>query len=95
MLGISQMEVRNYGICRLNLMPLGGGDDSVDYGTFDDDDKNIIAIKDDAVKTKGYFIYPSQLFKNVVKNAKTNESLNTDLAKVFTAIESSCQWLRF
>lgn len=66
-----------------------GGDDSVDYGTFADDDKNIIAIKDDAVKTKGYFIYPSQLFKNVVASAKTNESLNTDLAKVFTAIESS------
>ena len=66
-----------------------GGDDSVDYGTFDDDDKNIIAIKDDAIKTKGYFIYPSQLFKNVVATANTNESLNTDLAAIFTAIESS------
>ena len=27
-------------------------------------------IKDDAIKTKGYFIYPSQLFVNIAKNAK-------------------------
>lgn len=46
-------------------------------------------IKDDAIKTKGYFIYPSQLFVNVSKTANTNESLNTDLAKIFSDIESS------
>ena len=46
-------------------------------------------IKDDAIKTKGYFIYPSQLFANIAANANTNESLNTDLAAIFAAIESS------
>lgn len=46
-------------------------------------------IKEDAIKTKGYFIYPSQLFCNIAKNANTNDSLNTDLAKIFSAIESS------
>lgn len=46
-------------------------------------------VKDDAVKTKGYFIYPSQLFANVAARAKTNESLNTDLAAIFASIESS------
>lgn len=46
-------------------------------------------LKDDAVKTKGYFIYPSQLFANIAANANTNEHLNTDLAAIFTAIESS------
>ena len=46
-------------------------------------------IKDDAVKTKGYFIYPSQLFSNVVKQARSNENLNTYLKDVFDAIESS------
>jgi len=46
-------------------------------------------IKDDAIKTKGYFIYPSQLFANVAKNANSNESLNTDLAAIFAAIEES------
>ena len=42
-----------------------------------------------AIKTKGYFIYPSQLFENIAKTANTNESLNTDLAAIFSAIESS------
>ncbi len=64
------------------------GDKAVQYASLPD---SVITseIKDDAIKTKGYFIYPSQLFCNVVKNANTNESLNTDLAKIFTAIESS------
>jgi len=65
-----------------------GGDDSIHYAELGDD---VISedIKDDAVKTKGYFIYPSQLFANVAKNANTNESLNTDLAKIFSEIETS------
>lgn len=65
-----------------------GGDPDVNYAGLDDD---IITteIKDDAIKTKGYFIYPSQLFCNIAKNANTNESLNTDLATIFSAIESS------
>lgn len=64
------------------------GDDSINYAELSD---SVITpeIKDDAVKTKGYFIYPSQLFDNVVKNADSNESLNTDLKNIFTEIESS------
>ena len=63
-------------------------DDSINYAKLGD---NVITpeIKDDAIKTKGYFIYPSQLFANVAKDANTNESLNTDLAAIFAAIESS------
>jgi type I restriction enzyme M protein len=65
-----------------------GGDTSVDYAVLND-----IAItpgiKRDAIKTKGYFIYPSQLFANVAANANSNDSLNTDLAKIFSAIETS------
>lgn len=65
-----------------------GGDESVNYAELDD---GIITseIRDDAIKTKGYFIYPSELFANVVKHANTNDSLNTDLADIFRAIESS------
>lgn len=66
-----------------------GGDDSVNYAAMDDSDENIIASKDDAIRTKGYFLYPSQLFSNVAANAHTNENLNTDLAAVFAAIENS------
>lgn len=46
-------------------------------------------IKDDAVKTKGYFIMPSQLFSNVVKNARNNDNLNTDLKSIFDDIQAS------
>lgn len=65
-----------------------GGDDSINYAELSDD---VITpeIKDDAVKTKGYFIYPSQLFVNVVKDADTNPNLNTDLKAIFDSIESS------
>ncbi len=65
-----------------------GGDDSINYAELSDD---IITneIKDDAVKTKGYFIYPSQLFSNVVANADKNSNLNTDLNAIFVSIENS------
>lgn len=65
-----------------------GGDDSVNYAKYPDD-KITSEIKDDAIKTKGYFIYPSQLFVNVAKKANTNPNLNTDLKAIYDAIESS------
>ena len=63
-------------------------DDSINYAALPD---SVITpeIKDDAIKTRGYFIYPSQLFANVVAAANSNDSLNTDLAKIFAAIEAS------
>lgn len=63
-------------------------DESIHYAELGD---QVITpdIKDDAIKTKGYFIYPSQLFVNVAKSANTNESLNTDLAAIFANIEAS------
>lgn len=65
-----------------------GGDESVNYASLPD---TVITpeIKEDAVKTKGYFIYPSQLFVNVEKNASRNSNLNIDLKNIFDAIENS------
>lgn len=64
------------------------GDDSINYAELPN---SVITpeIKDDAIKTKGYFIYPSQLFANVAKDANDNKNLNTDLATIFGNIESS------
>jgi type I restriction enzyme M protein len=64
------------------------GDSSIQYAQLAD---SVITpeIKDDAIKTKGYFVYPSQLFANIAQGAGTNETLNTDLAKIFAAIEAS------
>ncbi len=63
-------------------------DESINYAKMADD---VITpeIKDDAIKTKGYFIYPHQLFANIAETADTNESLNADLGKIFTEIEAS------
>ena len=46
-------------------------------------------FKPGTVEDKGFFILPSQLFKNVVENASQNENLNEDLANIFQAIEKS------
>jgi len=64
------------------------GDESIHYAQMPD---SVITpeVKEDAVKTKGYFLYPSQLFTNVATKANTNESLNTDLARIFADIEGS------
>ena len=64
------------------------GDESIDYtgmgdDEIDDEQKRVI------IEEKGYFIYPSQLFKNVVKNASSNANLNTDLDQIFKSIEGS------
>lgn len=65
-----------------------GGDESINYEEISED---LITpeVRDDAIKTKGYFIMPSQLFSNVVKTARQNEHLNTDLKDIFDDIESS------
>lgn len=65
-------------------------DESIVYASLED---SIITpeIKDDAIKTKGYFIYPSQLFVNIARTANENPNLNTDLAKIFTEIEGSAK----
>lgn len=66
------------------------GDETIKYARISDD---VITeeIKKDAIKTKGYFIYPSQLFENIVKTATKNENLNTQLDKIFKEIEKSAE----
>ncbi len=67
-----------------------GGDENVDYSSLPDE--NIPdEIKCDAIRTKGYFIYPSQLFCNIADKANTNPDLNTDLSAIFAAVESSAK----
>ena len=53
-------------------------------------DEEAETAKDDIVKEKGFFILPSQLFENVLENArKDNTDLNEKLAKIFKEIEGS------
>ena len=57
-----------------------GGDESINYEEISED---LITpeVRDDAIKTKGYFIMPSQLFSSVVKTARQNEHLNTNFKR--------------
>ncbi len=63
-------------------------DEQTDYASLSD---SIITpeIKEDAIKTKGFFIYPSQLFTNIAKTANNNKNLNTQLSEIFSEIEAS------
>ena len=62
-----------------------------DFNYADMPDEDAIGGKDDAVQTKGFFMLPSQLFQNVVKNAENDENLNEHLSAIFRAIEASAQ----
>ncbi len=60
-----------------------------DYATISDGAAE--PIRDDLVKTKGFFILPSELFHNLKFRAKDDENLNETLEKVFKNIEASAQ----
>ena len=64
------------------------GDVEFEYSEISDEEAEQ-DFRANTVKEKGFFILPSQLFKNIVKTAKDNENLNTDLANIFKAIEGS------
>ena len=64
------------------------GDLEFDYAEISDQEAEQ-DFRPNTVEDKGFFILPSQLFKNVVKTAKNNENLNTDLANIFKDIEGS------
>jgi len=65
------------------------GGTTFDYAALADGDAE--EARDDLVKTKGFFILPSELFENVRKGATTDENLNETLEAVFKNIESSAQ----
>ncbi|MDR3149904.1 MAG: type I restriction-modification system subunit M [Oscillospiraceae bacterium] len=54
-------------------------------------DKDAEQARDDMVKTKGFFILPSELFENVNSRASNDENLNETLEKAFKNIEASAQ----
>ena len=65
------------------------GDKNFDYAKLDDESAE--QAREDLVRTKGFFILPSELFENVRKKAPSDENLNETLAKVFRNIENSAQ----
>lgn len=52
-------------------------------------DEEAESAKNDLISEKGFFIYPSQLFRNVKERAPHDENLNETLEKIFRDIENS------
>ncbi|MDR0930796.1 MAG: type I restriction-modification system subunit M [Clostridiales bacterium] len=65
------------------------GNTSFDYAKMPDTQAKF--ARKEIVKTKGYFILPSELFENILKVAKNDDNLNETLEKIFKNIESSAQ----
>jgi len=65
------------------------GDASFDYAKLDDAQAE--TIREDMVRTKGFFILPSELFENVRRRAPHDEDLNETLERIFQHIEDSAR----
>lgn len=64
-----------------------GGTESFSYEDIDDISAEI--YRKNLIYEKGFFIYPSELFANVLKNSRSYENLNITLEKIFKNIEDS------
>ncbi len=78
-------NITNY----INEGEIAAGNTDFDYAKLSDIEAE--EAREDMVKTKGFFILPSQLFCNVRKNAHNNKDLNETLEKVFKSIEASAK----
>lgn len=68
------------------------GDTDFNYADLIDEQVNDLfgtSLKGEIINEKGFFIYPSQLYSNIVKNAHTNINLNKGLDEIFKSIEAS------
>lgn len=80
---------------RINKQERESGDIEFDYASLDDEDiKSVEGFKEGLISEIGFFLYPSQLFCNVVKNASKDENLNMTLEKVFRSVEESAKGTR-
>ncbi len=73
----------------INEGEIEAGNDGFDYAMLSDEDAE--QAREDLVKTKGFFILPSELFCNVRKRAASDENLNMTLERVFNHIEDSAK----
>ncbi len=73
----------------INEGEIEAGNEGFDYALLSDEDAR--QAREDLVKTKGFFILPSELFCNVRKRAAGDENLNMTLEAVFNHIEESAK----
>lgn len=73
----------------INKGELEAGEVGFDYARLSDEEAE--SVREDMVATKGFFILPSELFRNVQKNAANDENLNMTLEAAFKHIEDSAR----
>ena len=77
-------------ICNyINRGEAESGATDFDYAQMPDDDAE--QAREGLVREKGFFILPSELFRNVKTNAPNDENLNETLENVFRHIEQSAK----
>ena len=73
----------------INEGEIEAGNEGFDYALLSDEDAE--QAREDMVKTKGFFILPSELFCNLRKKAAGDENLNMTLETIFKNIEERKQ----
>lgn len=73
----------------LNREEQAAGVDDFNYATDVADEDIDEDIRRQTIDEKGYFIYPSELFCNVVARAENDQNLNVTLGQIFKNIEGS------
>ena len=73
----------------INEGEIEAGEVGFEYAQLSDEDAE--QAREDLVKTKGFFILPSELFCNVRKRAANDENLNMTLEAAFNHIEESAK----
>lgn len=73
----------------INEGEIQAGNEGFDYAGLPDEEAE--QAREDLVKTKGFFILPSELFCNVRKKAASDENLNMTLEAAFNHIEESAK----
>lgn len=85
-------NISNY----INKIEHEAGNTDFDYASLYDphneiDETDLISkeIQNELVKSKGFFIFPSELFCNLLKRAHKDDNLNVTLKNIFNTIEES------
>ena len=73
-------NIANY----INELERNAGEKDFDYANLTDSEAE--TAREELVKSKGFFILPSELFCNVCKRARNDENLNETLEKIFNNI---------
>lgn len=76
----------------INAQEHRAGNTNFNYADISDDAvQSAAGMRDEVIKDKGFFIYPSQLFVNVRKRAANDPDLNQTIGQIFDSIEGSAK----